>query len=288
MKYILFLLFLSSAVYAQFPWQPAPVSQWLSTNNLGGVTAGYYAGAQSPDSDAIRLGFFASAAPEAVLLSGVAIGRHAGYAANGQQSVFIGHAAGQYAGKGGDASSSVVLGYLAGRNATQFSPHYEYLSVVIGTQAAHNTHSAQTGVIIGAYAANNAINSVGAVIVGFGAGYNATNANGSVILGQYAGYNATNAANSILIGNRAGRDLSNNYQLVIDSNEAYSAAGTTGLIYGDCWNRVLKFNANSIGFFGGSPVAKPVVTGSISNGQAIQSLINALKALNLIDNQTTP
>lgn len=288
MKTLLLLLCTAASALAQYPWQPAPVSQWISTNDLGGVTMGYYAGAQSPASDAIRIGFFASAAPGASLLSGVAIGRHAGYEANGQQSVFIGHAAGQYAGKGGDASSSVVLGYLAGRNANTFSPHYEYMAVVIGNQAAHTTHSAQTAVIIGANASVNTVSAVGSIVLGFNTGGSANSINNSVMIGPYAGQNSGNCAQSIYIGSNAGQNLTGNYQLVIDSNPAYSATGTTGLIYGNCWDRTLRFNANTIGFFGGAPVVKPTVTGSVSGGTATQSLINALQSLNLINNQTTP
>lgn len=282
-----FFLFIATGL-AQYPWQSALVSQWIDTNDLGGVTLGYYAGSGTPtNTDAIRLGFFAAASPAAVLTSGIAIGRHSGYEANGQQSVFIGHAAGQYAGKGGDAGGSVAIGYLAARNALNFSPHYSFGSVHIGNNAGTQTKSAQASVVIGGTAAQTVASTVGATIIGYGAGFGATNLNGSVLIGQYAGANSGNSLQCIFIGSNAGQNLTGNYQLVIDSNPAYST-GTTGLIYGNCWDRTLRLNANTIGFFGGTPVVKPTVTGSVSGGTATQSLINALQSLNLINNQTTP
>lgn len=269
-KLLLAILLFASPCLAQYPFDPI-TGQWLSTNATGGVTAGYYAGSATPDTDAIRLGFFAGAGSPgpSSLLSAVAIGRHAGYAAEGMQSVFIGHAAGQYAGKGGDSSSAVILGYLAGRNATQWSPHYQYLSVVIGKEAATNSRSVQTSTILGACAGYNAINSSGSVIIGFSAGHGATNSAGSVLIGPYAGYN-----------------LSRNNTLIIESGTTY--AGTNSLIYGEFDTRLLRFNVAKIGFLGAPAVARQVVNGSRSDGTAVAALLSALAALGLITDQTTP
>ena len=287
----IFLSFLLAvSAQAQFPYS-ATTGEWLSTNVSGGVTAGAYAGSSTPSSDAVRLGFFAAAASPlpSSLLSGVAIGRHAGYAAEGQQSVFIGHAAGQYAGHGGgDASSAVMLGYLAGRNATQHAPHHAYLSLVIGSQAAHNSHSIQTATIMGAWAGCDAISATGSVIIGFAAGYGSTNATGAVLLGQYAGRSATAAQNCVYIGNQAGYSLSRNHSLVIEGNPTYGQAGTTGLIYGEFDTRTIKFGATRMGFLGAPAVSRQTVTGSRNDGSALASLLYALTLFGFITDATTP
>ncbi|MFE0039424.1 collagen-like protein [Streptomyces sp. NPDC059015] len=50
---------------------------------------------------------------------------------------------------------------------------------------------------------------------------------------------------------------------------------------------VLNGAANTAGFFGATPVSQQTVTGSRSDGSALASLLSALDALGLIDDQTT-
>jgi hypothetical protein len=220
MKAFLIFILATTAAPAQYPWD-AFTEQWLQTNDAGGVSAGYFAGSSTPESDAVRLGFAAGGGPNANLLSGVAIARHAGYDANGSQGIFIGHAAGQYAGKGGDASSAVVLGYLAGRNAQQLTPHHAFLGVVLGCEAATNTKSAQVATILGARAGRNTISAVNSVLVGYGAAQSASYADNAVMLGANAGANASSIVNSIYIGTGAGSAYSRTNTLIIESNTAY-------------------------------------------------------------------
>lgn len=205
-------------------------------NNAGGT---YAANA----SDQIAIGFFAGAGSATVgSAQAVRIGRHAGYAAIGDQGVCLGHAAGQYA---YDSASSVIVGYLSGRNQNQITGFHAFDSVIIGHEAATDSVSAQTGVFLGSQCGKAATNAVGAVMAGYGAGTNATNAGYSVIIGYNAGNGSTNAVNSVLLGNRAGYSLSRNNSLVIESNATYSDAGNTGLIYGEFDTRLLTFNAST-------------------------------------------
>lgn len=52
-------------------------------------------------------------------------------------------------------------------------------------------------------------------------------------------------------------------------------------------NRI-AFDATGLGFYDKTPIAKPTVTGSHGGNAALASLLSALDALGLIDNQTTP
>ncbi len=159
--------------------------------------------------------------------------------------------------------------------------------MIIGHEAVTSGLSAQTGVFIGSQAGRNISSAVGAIMIGFGAGANATNSNSSVIIGNYAGYGSTNSANSVLIGNRAGYSLDRSYSLVIEAHASYSDAGNTGLIYGEFDNRVLKFNATSMGFFGITPAAKPTVSGSRGSNAALASLLTGLAALGLVTDSSS-
>jgi hypothetical protein len=49
----------------------------------------------------------------------------------------------------------------------------------------------------------------------------------------------------------------------------------------------LRIDGVGLGFYGATPAAKPTVSGSRNNGQAVSSLINALAKLGLIKDQTT-
>lgn len=268
---LLFIFALCINAKAQFPFDPA-TGQWLQTNALGGVNAGYYAGSATPNLDTIRLGFFAGAGNNFSGTSAVCIGRHAGYDSVADQSVMVGHAAGQYAGiGGGSASSAVIIGYLAGRNATMTTPQHAFLSVQIGNEAGTNTQFAQTGVMVGAWA-----------------GRNTTNAQGAVLLGFSAGYHATNAINSVFIGNQAGASFSRNNTLIIESHSGIAPAGVGALIYGEFDTRLIQFGASQMGFFGSPAITRPTLTGSRSDNSALTSLLQALHNLGLIDNQTTP
>lgn len=285
MKNFVIFFICSCCAFGQFPYDGF-TQQWLQTNTAGGVTAGYFAGSATPTSDAVRLGFCAGGGPNANLLSGVAIGRHAGYDANASQSVFLGHAAGQYAGKGGDAGSAVVLGYLAGRNAEQFAPHYAFFSVIIGTEAATNLKSAQVSTILGSRAGRNATTAVNSVLVGYGAAQSSSNVNDAVLLGANAGANAANLAGSVYIGSGAGLNYSRNSTLIIEGHGGFT--GTASLIYGEFDTRLLRLNAAKMGFFGSAPITRPVVIGLRSDGTALDSLLQALHSLGLISDLTTP
>jgi hypothetical protein len=136
------------------------------------------------------------------------------------------------------------------------------MSVIIGKEAASNGVSNQTSTIIGATAGSAATSAVGAVLVGYGAGAAATTATNATMIGNEAGYNATAATNSVLIGNAAGKDLSRSNTLVIDGNSTYSAAGTTGLIYGEFDNRKLVVNGG-LHFLPGASVT-PTTNGHVT------------------------
>lgn len=215
---------------------------WAHNGNDNGVTIGYQTGIGNTASDAVRIGAFANGGAVTTNAQGVHVGRHSGFnQVNGDNSITIGHAANQYG--TGSSASSVLIGAYAGRNPSQAANFYTFSSVMIGNEAGLNATNSQTSVKIGALAGRDATNSVGAVLIGANAGDGATNAGNSVIIGNYAGRLATSAVNSVLIGNEAGRTLSRNNSLVIDGNPTYSAAGNTGLIYGEFDNRMLKFNA---------------------------------------------
>jgi hypothetical protein len=49
----------------------------------------------------------------------------------------------------------------------------------------------------------------------------------------------------------------------------------------------LGVNVSQLGFYGATPTAKPVVTGSWSDGSAAKSVLQALVKLGLVENQTT-
>ncbi len=218
---------------------------WSHLGNDNGVVIGNGAGAFTPASDSVRIGFAANGSTTTSSASGVFVGRHAGAFAVGDNSVMVGHAAGQYA---YDANAAVQIGHLAGRNPTQNAAHRTFSSVIVGYEAVTNGLNNQSAVFIGAQAGRECTNGENAFIAGFQAGYNATNATSATLIGAYAGYNSTNAVYSILIGKRAGFNLNRNSSLVIESNPTYSDAGTTGLIYGEFDNRRLRFNGN-VGIF---------------------------------------
>jgi hypothetical protein len=50
----------------------------------------------------------------------------------------------------------------------------------------------------------------------------------------------------------------------------------------------LGVNVSQLGFYGAAPTAKPVVTGSWSDGTAARSMLSALVRLGLAEDQTTP
>jgi hypothetical protein len=216
------------------------LESYLGTDQ--GVILGFQAGMLTPSSDGIRIGVGANGYTATSSPQIVAIGRHAGAYAVGSNAVMIGHAAGQYA---YSADNSVIIGSYAGRNPSQTATQFSFSSVIIGDSANTNGVNAQTSTIIGANAGVSATNVVAGVIAGFNAGANATNANNTVIMGSYAGFNSTNAGGSVLIGARAAYNLSRYYSLVIEGHPTYSDAGTTGLIYGEFDNRVLKFNGST-------------------------------------------
>ena len=146
-KLAFIILCLASTANAQFPWNG---TDWISANTPNnGVAIGAYAGSATPNIDAVRIGFFAGAGPNASLLWSDCIGRHAGYDAVGGNSLYLGHAAGQYAGKGGDASAAVFIGYQAGRNANQVTPTNSYMSVILGRETACNAKSFPMATMIG-------------------------------------------------------------------------------------------------------------------------------------------
>lgn len=175
--------------------------------NDNGVAIGLDAAGVTNTDDSVNIGFAAGggAAASSGSSQAVNIGRHAGYDSGGDNAVRIGHAAGQYA---YSSSQAVLIGYEACRN-----PNQEL--TVVGTEA---------------------------VVIGHEAGQNAVAYQTSVIIGATAGKNATNAVGSILIGYGAGRDLSSSSTLVIEGDPTFGAAGTTGLIYGEFGNRLLRVN----------------------------------------------
>jgi len=285
MRTILFSLLLTLPAFGQFPYS-ATTGEWLNTNSLGGVNIGSYAGNATPSIDAIRIGFFAGAGPNASLTSSIAIGRHAFYNAHADQSFGFGHAAGQYAGLGGDASSSIIGGYLAGRNANQLSPHYGFLSVVFGYEAVTTTKSFQASAIVGARGGSTAVSAVAASMLGYGTGQIATNADFSTLVGYSAGGNAAQLTNCIYLGSYAGYNYSRVNTLIIESNPAFT--GTSSLIYGETDTRLIQFGATKMGFFGTPATAKPTITGSRASGAVLQDLLLKLSNLGLINDSTTP
>lgn len=215
------------------------LESYLGTDNEG-VYLGLGAG-QNDRTGSVNVGYLAGYDTTGTSWA-VFVGRHAGQYFTGGNSVNVGHAAGQYAGENGDAGSSVNIGYLAGRNTLRNTPHNHFSSVAIGYGAAEKTKSSQTGVFIGSYAGSITNESIGAVNIGWQAGGAATSSRDSVMIGNEAGRNATAGQYSVLIGSNAGKNLSANRSLVIDGDPVYSAAGTTGLIYGEFGNRVLTVN----------------------------------------------
>lgn len=285
MKTFLFLTLLCGSALAQFPFD-AFTQQWLQTNAAGGVNIGFGAGAGTPNSDATRIGFGAGSGAGANLLSSVAIGRHALTFAIAPQTVGVGHAVGQYAGLGGAASDSFFGGYLAARNSQQLTPHYAFVAVVIGAEAATTTKSLQASTLLGARSASTAQSAVCAAMLGYGTGSKAINADSSVLLGCDAGGGADYLSRSIYIGPSAGYAYSRNNTLIVESNATFT--GAASLIYGEFDTRRLRFNATTMGFFGAPAVTRPTVTGSWSDGTALISLLDALHALGLVTDQTIP
>lgn len=216
-----------------------------------GVTLGLRAGL-TDTSDSVNIGY--EAGYDGSGNFDVRVGRHAGAYVTAGNAIFIGHAPGQYGGEGGDCSSGVVIGYLAARNTPRYTPHYCFGTVAIGSGAAENGRSSQTGVFVGTSAGNSAQASVASVMIGWASGAGATNSGAAVLLGPEAGRYSTSAVNSVMIGSQAGRDLVRNHSLVIDSSATYAPAGNTGLIYGEFDNRLVTIN----GWFKlGAQPAKP-------------------------------
>lgn len=198
-------------------------------DNANGVILGFNAG-RLDASDSVNIGYEAggggssSAVPTGS--GAVRVGRHAGYSAQGNNGVYIGHASGQYVTGSGDAA--VSIGYLATRNGAQFSPFHTFSSVAIGTESFGAGNSLQTATAVGALTGRACTAGVGAVLLGYA-----------------AGETATSCTESILIGSTAGRTLNRARTLVIDSDATLAPGGTGAFMYGELDNRTLQLNAGT-------------------------------------------
>lgn len=210
------------------------------------------------------------------------IGRHAcsncGVTGNATSSVQIGHAAGQFANVSQEA---VQIGYLASQNANQAATFNHFQAVVIGSNAGKEAVLALHAVIIGDNAGKNAASCFPCVIIGSTAGQGTGTLDDSIMIGDAAGQTA-NSSGSTFIGTQAGKTLSTNNRLVIDSNTTYSPAGTTGLIYGEFDNRLLKVGGSFVNLKG-TDVASATTTALGVGNQFHITGTTAITTLNTCD-----